>query len=90
MSTLLTLTSDRAHTLTVTVPHNITVAQYAQEHGYDIYCSARDTWGRHTWYSYTITHEGHTIGGIIFNADMHRPVQDVGGRWLLQRVGEDH
>lgn len=90
MHTLLTLTSDRAHTLTVTVPPNITAAQYVDQHGYDLYCSARDTWGRHTWYSYTVTHEGHTIGGIIFNADMHRPVQDLGGRWLLQRVGEDH
>jgi hypothetical protein len=90
MVTTLTLTSDRAHTLTVTVPAHITVTQYVDQHGYDLYCSARDTWGRHTWYSYTVTHEGHRVGGITFNAVMHRPVQAVDGRWLLQRVGEDH
>lgn len=90
MHTTLTLTSDRAHTLTVTVPAHMTATQYVDQHGYDIYCSARDTWGRHTWYSYTVSHEGLPIGGITFNADMHRPVQDLGGRWLLQRVGEDH
>jgi len=90
MHTALILTSDRAHTLTVTVPAHKTATQYVEQHGYDLYCSARDTWGRHTWYSYTVTHEGLPIGGITFNADMHRPVQDLGGRWLLQRVGQDH
>ena len=90
MNTALTLTSDRAHTLTVTVPAHITATQYVDQHGYDLYCSARDTWGTHTWYSYTVAHEGIPIGGITFNALMHKPVQDSEGRWLLQRVGQDH